>query len=98
MSIKHYAATCKKESSSEITHLGIRNVNSDNTIGIQSDKTKKQVVEMIEDGKKVYTYFKSNGSWKKGSLIEVYERSGKKHLRTDPDGDESNNLESLPNC
>ena len=72
-----------------ITHIGGFNDN-----GTRWKLTQEEAIAGIESGK--YEFFVSAG----GSTSEVIvaSRNGRKYLKTTNDGDEPNNLLSLPEC
>lgn len=73
-----------------ITHIG--GVNSD---GGQWRITQEQAIEGIEEGKWSF-YVSANG--KSVNVIVSKSANGNKYLKTESDGEQPNNLLSLPEC
>lgn len=57
--------------------------------------TQQDAIEGIESGK--WSFYVSRGG-REVNVIVATSRSGNKYLKTDADGDEPNNLLSLPEC
>lgn len=93
MPSRHQIRCITKSNSSEahkrITHIGGRNDN-----GEQWKLTEQEAIAGIESGK--WTFFVSVGG--NATNVIIASRDGKKYLKTVADGEQPNNLLSLPTC
>ena len=60
--------------------------------------SKSKVIKLISDDNTFITIFenKDGTKWKKGEIVNVVSRNGKKYLRTDKNEIEEDNLGELP--
>ena len=63
----------------------------------QREFMKEAVIERIEKGSTFVTMFYKSGEWTRGANVRVQKAAnGKKHLRTDPNNIDADNLGNLP--
>lgn len=58
--------------------------------------TRSKVISNLDADHKYRTYFKENGKWSKGALVQ--KTSNGKFITTDPNETEKDNLGNLPPC
>ena len=82
----------------ERTHIVKVKVHLDtgDSIGGAIEKSRSEVVSLIESGKTFVTITSSNGSWHKGEDVRIVIVNGVKYLRTDANSRASDNLGNLP--
>ena len=88
-----YAIICVVNSTNpeHIHHVGIYVKDSD-----PIDHMRSTVISNIDAGHTYYTWFKKNGNWIKGALVE--KTFDGKFITTDANNTTSDNLGNLPDC
>jgi hypothetical protein len=74
-----------------ITHIGGQNAD-----GGRWRRTQQQAIQDIETG--TYAYYVERPAGDRVNVIVAKSRFGNKYIKTTADGDEPNNLLSLPEC
>jgi len=87
--------SCIKKSDRSNPHERITHVGGVNGDGTRWRLTQEQAISGIETGKwRFYTSVRGDSVW----VIVAVSRFGNKYLKTESDGDQPNNLLSLPEC
>lgn len=85
---------CVNKSNRMDAHERIQNVGGINNDGTRWRLTEDQAIEGIESGKwRFWVSVNGQSVW-----VEIANRLGHKYLKTQPDGEQPNNLLSLPEC
>jgi hypothetical protein len=85
---------CINKTPRQDPHLRIRNVGGQNGDGTRWKMSEDEAIEAIELGK--YSFYVRGGGRSVNVIIAVH--SGRKYLKTEADGQQPNNLLSLPEC
>jgi len=87
--------SCINKSDRTNAHERILNIGGQNSDGTRWKMSEDEAIAHIENGK--YSFYVSKG----GNTVDVIvavSRYGNKYLKTQPDGEQPNNLLSLPEC